>query len=90
MEALDFFFKTKVQERNICCNDSYGIYRKIKLDTLLLVETSARKLRYLMVNGNEYFCEGNISEMSHNLEKFGFFQIQRSYIVNMKYIKKLE
>ena len=81
---------TKVQERNICCNDSYGIYRKIKLDTLLLVETSARKLRYLMVNGNEYFCEGNISEMSHNLEKFGFFQIQRSYIVNMKYIKKID
>ncbi len=90
VEALDFFFKTKVQERNICCNDSYGIYRKIKLDTLLLVETSARKLRYLMVNGNEYFCEGNISEMSHNLEKFGFFQIQRSYIVNMKYIKKID
>lgn len=43
-----------------------------------------------MVNGNEYFCEGNISEMSHNLEKFGFFQIQRSYIVNMKYIKKID
>lgn len=90
VEALDSFLKTKVQERNICCTDSYGIYRKIKLDTLLLVETSARKLRYLMVDGNEYFCEGNISEMSHNLEKFGFFQIQRSYIVNMKYIKKID
>ena len=90
VEALDSFLKTKIQERNICCNDICGICRKIKLDTLLLVETSGRKLRYLMVDGNEYFCEGSISEMSQSLEQFGFFQIQRSYIVNMKYIEKVD
>ena len=72
-EALDSFLKTKIQERNICCNDISGICRKIKLDTLLLIETSGRKLRYLMVYGKEYFCEGNISEMSQSLEQFGFF-----------------
>ena len=53
-EALDSFLKTKIQERNICCNDISGICRKIKLDTLLLIETSGRKLRYLMVDGKEY------------------------------------
>ncbi|WP_310601776.1 LytR/AlgR family response regulator transcription factor [Anaerosporobacter sp.] len=89
-EALDSFVKTKIQERNIFCNDIFGICRKIKLDTLLLIETSGRKLRYLMVEGNECFCEGSISEMSKKLEQFGFFQIQRSYIVNMKYIEKVD
>ena len=90
IEALDSFVKTKIQERNICCNDISGICRKIKLDTLLLVETSGRKLRYLMADGNEYFCEGSISETSKRLEQFGFFQIQRSYIVNLKYIEKVD
>jgi len=90
IEALDSFVKTKIQERNIFCNDISGICRKIQLDTLLLIETSGRKLRYLMVDDNEYFCEGIISEMSQKLEQFGFFQIQRSYIVNMKYIEKVD
>ena len=89
-EALDSFLKTKIQERNICCNDISGICRKIKLDTLLLIETSGRKLRYLMVDGKEYFCEGNISEMSQSLEQFGFFQVQRSYVINMKFIEKVD
>lgn len=90
IEAVDSFVKTTIQERNICCNDISGIYRNIKLDTLLLVETSGRKLRYLMSNGNECICEGSISEMSQRLEKFGFFQIQRSYIVNLRYIEKAD
>lgn len=88
IEALDFFIKTKIQERAICCNDISGICRKISLNTLLLIETSGRKLRYLMLDGSEYFCEGHISEVSQRLEQFGFFQIQRSYIVNLKYIEK--
>lgn len=90
IEALDSFMKTKIQERSICCNDISGICRNINLDKLLLIETSGRKLRYLMLDGNEYFCEGSISEMSQKLEQFGFFKIQRSYIVNMKYIEKTD
>lgn len=90
IEALDAFVKTKIQERSICCKDISGIYRNITLNTLLLVETSGRKLRYLMVDGNDFLSEGSISEMSQSLEQFGFFQIQRSYIVNMKYIEKVD
>lgn len=90
IEALDSFMQTKIQERNICCKDISGICRNINLDKLLLIETSGRKLRYLMLDDSEYFCEGSISEMAQKLEQFGFFQIQRSYIVNMKYIKKAD
>lgn len=90
IEALDFFIKTKIQERIICCNDISGICRKINLNTLLLIETSGRKLRYLMLDGSEFFCNGRISEAAQRLEGFGFFQIQRSYIVNLKYIKKVK
>lgn len=88
-EALDSFLKTRIQERIISCNDLNGICTKINLNELLLVETYGRKLKYLMLDGSEHFCEGRISETAQSLSRFGFFQIQRSYIVNLKYIEKV-
>lgn len=89
-EALAFFLETRIQNRMIDCNDSNGICTKINLNGLLLVETYGRKLRYLMLDSSEYFCEGKISETAQSLAQYGFFQIQRSYIVNMKYIEKAD
>lgn len=86
-EALDSFFKTKIQERVIYCKNAVGIQIKIKLSELLLVETSGRKLRYLMLDGSEHLCEGRISEAAQSMSPFGFFYIQRSYVVNFKYIE---
>ncbi len=88
-EALGAFFRTKIQERIIYCKDTAGIQIKINLSGLLLVETSGRKLRYLMLDGREHFCEGLISEAAQSLSPFGFFQVQRSYIVNLKYIERV-
>ena len=87
-EALDFFLKTRIQDRIVYCDDTDGIRIKINLKELLLVETNGRKLRYLMLDGSEHFCDGRISETAESLSPFGFFQIQRSYIVNLKYIVK--
>ena len=42
-----------------------------------------------MLNDSEHFCEGRISETARRLFQFGFFQIHRSYIVNLKYIEKV-
>lgn len=88
-EAIDFFLKTKIQDRIVFCNDTAGIRIKISLNELLLVETNGRKLRYLMSDGSEHLCEGQISEAARSLSRFGFFQIHRSYIVNLKYIEKV-
>ena len=88
-EALDSFLKTKIQDRIIYCKDASGIHTKINLNELLLVETNGRKLRYLMLDGSEHLCEGRISETAQSLSQFGFFHIQRSYIVNLKYIEKV-
>lgn len=88
-EALDFFFKTKIQERIIYCKDTAGIPLKINLRELLLIETNGRKLRYLMLDGGEHICEGRISETAQSLSPFGFFYVQRSYIVNLKYIESV-
>ena len=88
-EALDFFLEIRIQDRSIYCNDTNGICTTINLNGLLLVETYGRKLRYLMLDGSEHFCEGRISEAAQSLSQFGFFQIQRSYIVNLKYIEKV-
>ncbi len=88
-EALDAFFQTKIQERIIWLKDTAGMQIRINLCELLLVETSGRKLRYLMCDGRTYFCEGRISETAQNLSPFGFSYVQRSYIVNLKYIESL-
>lgn len=88
-ETLDSFLKTKIQDQIISCNDTAGIRINIDLNELLLVETYGRKLRYLMLNGKEHFCDGQISEAARSLFQFGFFQIHRSYIVNLKYIEKV-
>lgn len=88
-EALAFFFQTKIQERMISCKDTAGIQVRINLKELLLVETNGRKLRYLMLNGREHICEGRISEAAQSLSPFGFFYVQRSYIVNLKYIERV-
>ncbi len=88
-EALDAFFKTRIQERIISCKDTAGIWRRIQLSELLLVETNGRKLRYLMRDGREHICEGRISETAKSLSAFGFFYVQRSYIVNLKYIESV-
>ena len=89
-EALGAFLRTKIQERIIYCMDTAGLQIKINLSGLLLVETSGRKLRYLMLDGREHFCEGLISEAAQSLSPFGFFQVQRSYIVNLKYIERVD
>lgn len=88
-EALGFFMKTRIQDRTIECKDTAGIRVAISLNELLLVETSGRKLRYLLLDGREYLCEGRISETARSLSRFGFFQVQRSYIVNLKYIERV-
>ncbi len=88
-EALDFFFQTRIQERIIYCEDTAGIRRGINLRELLLIETNGRKLRYLMLNGSEHICEGRITETAQSLSPFGFFHVQRSYIVNLKYIERV-
>lgn len=88
-EALDCFLKTRIQDRIVTCNDAAGIRIKINLNELLLIETCGRKLRYLMSDGSEHLCEGRISETAQNLSQFGFSRIQRSYIVNLKYIEKI-
>ncbi len=88
-EALDFFFKTRIQERIIYCKDTAGIQLKLNLRELLLIETNGRKLRYLMLNGSEHICEGRISETAQSLSPFVFFYVQRSYIVNLKYIESV-
>ena len=66
-EAIDAFLRTRMQDRIVYCNDTAGIPIKINLNELLLVETSGRKLRYLMLDGSDYFCEGRISETAQSL-----------------------
>ncbi len=86
-EAMDTFLQTRIQDRTIDCRTTEGQEMRLSLSKIVYVETSERKLRYHMVDGNQYLCAGGIGEIAEKLENYGFYQIQRSYIVNLKYIK---
>lgn len=86
-EAIDCFLETRIQDRTICCKTVEGIKISLNMKDILFVETSGRKLKYHMSDDNEYLSDGSLAEQSKYLSPYGFYQIQRSYIVNMKYIK---
>jgi len=88
-EAIGSFMRTKVQDRIVCCNEASGIRVQMNLKDILLIETNGRKLRYLMRDGSEHFCEGLISNIAKDLSQYGFYRIQRSYIVNFRYIDEV-
>lgn len=88
-EALEHFLKTRVQDRILYCNDTSGLRVTISLNELLLVETYGRKLKYHMLDGREHVCEGRISEAAQSLSRSGFSQVHRSYLVNLKYIERV-
>ena len=43
-----------------------------------------------MADGNEYFNEGNLKDIANQYKKIGIIQIQRSYAVNMRYIRSYD
>ena len=56
----------------------------------LSISATTRQPRPGEADGREYFCVGKITDTAQSLARFGFFQIQRSYIINLKYIEKAD
>lgn len=86
-EAINSYLETKIQEQIIICENVEGLKEKLRLKDIVFIETCARKLKFFMMDGREYICNGLISEYANALVSYGFYQVQRSYIINMKYVK---
>ncbi len=87
-EALDSYCKTDTVSKRIIIKTSGGT-QIINLNDVLCIEAS-RKDVYFVKNDERIIYHKTISEMEEKLSNSGFFRCHRSYLVNMKNVKKFD
>ncbi|MBP5598866.1 MAG: response regulator transcription factor [Lachnospiraceae bacterium] len=85
-EAIDSYLKSKIQENSIIITTEQGTAKRITIKDIVFIETYGRKLRYNLRLQEKYIAREKFSLASNVLEPFGFFKIQRSYLVNLGHI----
>lgn len=86
-EAIAAYISSVAKAEYIDCKTSDGIDDRINLAEALYIEKRDRKILFHMSDGNIYYGEGNLKDLAQRYRKAGLIQVQRSYIVNMKYIR---
>jgi len=89
-EALATYNAQISKTEYIECKDEDGAIELINIGQSLYVELVNRRLCYNFAGGKKYFSEGKLKNLAEKYESLGFIQVQRSYLVNMKYIRKYD
>lgn len=61
--------------------------RKLELDTVTYVESSGHKLTYHLADGSEVESRGVMNETEKALEPYGFFRMNKGFIVNLRHVE---
>lgn len=85
-EALTAFLDSYCCSKSIDCKTADGLDKTIHSNDIIFIETYGRKLRYHTINGDTFYSSKNIKFIAEEMSAYDFFQIQRSYIINYKYI----
>ena len=85
-EALSAYFDSFPKTINIECKTENGIPNTVNSADIVYIETYGRKLRYHTHDNAIFYGSENIKEIAGKMEEYDFFQIQRSYIVNLQYV----
>ncbi|ORX84603.1 hypothetical protein BCR32DRAFT_266222 [Anaeromyces robustus] len=72
------------------CKDEDGAIELINIGHSLYVELVDRKLYYNFAGEKKYFSEGKLKNLAEKYESLGLIQVQRSYLVSMKYIRNYD
>jgi DNA-binding LytR/AlgR family response regulator len=86
-EAIGNYLSSVKKAEYIECRDENDLIRAIDVGEVLYVETIQHKLCYHLAEDKSYFSDGNLKSLAEKYEKLDLIQIQRSYVVNMKYIR---
>lgn len=86
-EALATYTSNVAKAEYIDCKAEDGTEVKINLSESLYIEKLDRKILYHMSDGKTYIGDGNLRELAKRYEKIGVIQVQRSFVVNMKYVR---
>lgn len=89
-EALATYNAQISKAEYIECKNEEGADELINIGQSLYIELIDRKLCYSFAGGKKYFSEGKLKNLAEKYESLGFIQVQRSYLVNMKYIRNYD
>ena len=85
-EALSAYFDSFPKTINIECKTENGIPNTVNSADIVYIETYGRKLRFHTQDNTIFYSSENIKGIAEKMEEYDFFQIQRSYIVNLQYV----
>ena len=89
-EAIAAYINTIAKNVHITCKTKDGAISDISICDVIFIEKNCRKIIYHMSGGEEYYGEGKLSDIAARLNENGFVQTQRSYVVNMRFIKNYD
>ena len=85
-ETIDVYIKKMIQEKYIVLAINSNELIKIRIKDIYCIETHGRKVRYVLQNGNKYITNEKLQEVGEMLKNYGLFMIQRSYVVNLRFV----
>lgn len=93
---LELYFSQAVEhfttKREVVSIQNNGEIINLAVDDILYLESEKHTVHIHMLCGNfdQYSCYSSLQSFEEKLQPLGFLRIQKSYLVNMRHIKKLQ
>lgn len=93
---LEAYFSQAVEhfttKREVVSIQNNGEIINLAVDDILYLESEKHTVHIHMLCGNfdQYSCYSSLQSFEEKLQPLGFLRIQKSYLVNMRHIKKLQ
>ena len=88
-DSLDDFFWEKLALKEIISLKNKESTRNIFLHEIVFIESFSRKLLIHLLDNENIEVYGKISDMEMQLCNKGFLRVHKSYLINMKFIRKI-
>ncbi|MCG1034876.1 LytR/AlgR family response regulator transcription factor [Polaribacter sargassicola] len=92
--ALHNFAESKIKEDDFVEKDSIfvkekGVYTKLKFDDILYLKSSHVYVELYLINGKKILLRRGLNDVLNSLNNY-FIRVQRSFVVNIKYISEVK
>lgn len=88
-EALQEFVSEKLNKKEYLLLKNQYEERNARIEDVIYLESFSRKLVYHFFDNRSMEVYGKMSDMENKLQDKGFIRVHKSYLVNMKYIRKI-
>lgn len=88
LDELERYMLKKIKKEYVTFKTIDGVVR-LDVDDIVYFEYYERKVN-IHTFDETYYLYGNISDIAKQMDEYGFIYPHRAYVVNMKYIEKIE